>query len=197
MNLGVEHDGPKDANAVHGCAEVAKLLLLVLAGSVREVEAHDAIVGVRSSRRSVRSGRACTQSWSWVEAESSTPSPPSPVAIAARSSRGTGGRKEKHACVIEIDHHPVVGLIVNAQALGILVDVVRLRARLELPLEIDFAGGSSCSANADSTGGGRVLRRNQLQWRRHYVDFGGEQGLGFQGICRRQLFFSFFIRVDV
>jgi hypothetical protein len=75
MNLGVEHDGPKDANAVHGCAEVVELLLVVLAGAVGEVEVHDAIAGARSSRRSARSGRACTQSWSWAGAEPSTSSP--------------------------------------------------------------------------------------------------------------------------
>jgi hypothetical protein len=56
MNLAVEHDGPKDANAVHGCAEVVELLLVVLAGAMREFEVHTIIAGVRSSRRSARSG---------------------------------------------------------------------------------------------------------------------------------------------
>jgi hypothetical protein len=97
MNLGVEHDGPKDANAVHGCAEVVELLLVVLAGAVGEFEVHDVIAGARSSRRSARSGRACTQSWSWAGAEPSTPSPRAPLPSLLDLVEGReGGRGNTH-----------------------------------------------------------------------------------------------------
>jgi hypothetical protein len=63
---------------------------VVLAGSVGEVEVHDSIVNARSSRRSARSGRACTQSWS--------PRAPLPLPLDLVEGR-EGGRKEGEARV--------------------------------------------------------------------------------------------------
>jgi hypothetical protein len=104
------------------------------------------------------------------------------TAIAARSSRGTGERKGKRACVIEI-LTPPSGSQSTRGRLAVLTSAVRLCARLdllELPLEIDVAGGRFLllSADADSTTRGERIRVSRFS-------------------PPPIVFFLFFIRVDV
>jgi hypothetical protein len=73
-----------------------------------------------------------------------------------------GERKGKRACVIEI-LTPPSGSQSTRGRLAVLTSAVRLRARLdllELPLEIDVAGGRFLllSADADSTTRGERIR---------------------------------------